>query len=76
MDKFAKKNYMTRSELIRFAVIKEIKGDKQSLVTNTEMLILEKNKKDKSLDKILGDITPKNVHKETDWGEPVGNEIW
>lgn len=25
---------------------------------------------------LLADITPDNVHAETDWGAPVGNEAW
>lgn len=28
-----------------------------------------------SLDELLEGITPDNVHPETDWGKPVGNEI-
>lgn len=25
---------------------------------------------------LLADITPDNVHAETDWGDPAGNEAW
>ena len=29
-----------------------------------------------SLDDLLGQITPQNLHGETDFGKPIGNEIW
>lgn len=29
-----------------------------------------------SLDDLLGKITPQNLHGETDFGKPIGNEIW
>lgn len=25
---------------------------------------------------LLADVTPDNVHEETDWGDSVGNEAW
>lgn len=32
--------------------------------------------KELSLDEMLKGVTPENVHREVDWGEPVGKEIW
>ena len=29
-----------------------------------------------SLDDLVKRITPENVHGETDWGTPVGKEVW
>ena len=29
-----------------------------------------------SLEQLAAAITPENRHLETDWGDPVGNEIW
>ena len=29
-----------------------------------------------SLDNLLNNVTPKNLHDETDWGTPQGNEVW
>ena len=29
-----------------------------------------------SLDELLAGITPENCHGETDWGGPVGREVW
>jgi len=33
-------------------------------------------KKCPSLKELVDMITPKNIHKETDWGKPQGKEIW
>jgi antitoxin MazE len=29
-----------------------------------------------TLQELVSGITPGNRHRETDWGKPVGNEIW
>lgn len=29
-----------------------------------------------SLESLLADVTPENLHSEVDLGEPVGNEVW
>jgi antitoxin MazE len=29
-----------------------------------------------SLEELLAGITEENLHGETDWGAPVGNEVW
>lgn len=29
-----------------------------------------------SLEELLKEVTPQNLHKETDWGKPVGKEVW
>jgi antitoxin MazE len=29
-----------------------------------------------SLKKLLSGVTPQNRHPETDWGRPIGEEIW
>ena len=30
---------------------------------------------DRSLEEILAEVTPENLHGETDWGPPVGREV-
>ena len=30
----------------------------------------------KTLEELIAKITPENLHKEQDWGRPVGAEIW
>jgi antitoxin MazE len=29
-----------------------------------------------TLEELVAQITPENVHGETDWGGPVGKEVW
>jgi antitoxin MazE len=29
-----------------------------------------------TLEELVARITPKNRHDETDWGAPIGNEVW
>lgn len=29
-----------------------------------------------SLEELVALITPENLHRETDWGTPVGKEVW
>jgi antitoxin MazE len=29
-----------------------------------------------TLDQLVAGITPKNRHRELEWGPPVGNEVW
>jgi len=31
---------------------------------------------DYSLEDLLSKITPENLHEATDWGKPVGKEVW
>jgi antitoxin MazE len=38
--------------------------------------IQPKRRKKVSLDDLVAAIKPDNIHKEVDWGKPVGKEIW
>lgn len=38
--------------------------------------IQPRKRKKVSLDKLVATITPDNIHKEVDWGKPVGREVW
>ena len=29
-----------------------------------------------TLDELLTGVTPQTIHRNTDWGDPVGNEVW
>jgi antitoxin MazE len=40
-----------------------------------ERLVIESVRRTTLAD-LLADVTPDNIHDETDWGEPVGNEVW
>jgi antitoxin component of MazEF toxin-antitoxin module len=35
-----------------------------------------KSRSSVTLNKLLSHVTSANLHSETDWGTPVGNEIW
>jgi antitoxin MazE len=39
-------------------------------------LLLKRRTREYTLDELLKQITPENIHGETDWGPPVGNEVW
>lgn len=40
-------------------------------------IVIEKARSDEvTLESLLARITPENIHAETDWGPPVGKEIW
>ena len=46
-------------------------------VEDGQMVIKPKRRQRKySLEKLVAQITPKNRHAETDWGPPVGKEVW
>ena len=37
---------------------------------------IRKLKRKPTLEELVSRITPENRHSETDWGEPVGKELW
>ena len=39
-------------------------------------LLLKRRTREYSLDELLAQVTPENIHGETDWGPAVGNETW
>jgi antitoxin MazE len=39
-------------------------------------LLLRPNKDEYSLEELVAQITPENLHEETDWGPAVGRETW
>ncbi|MDD2935277.1 MAG: AbrB/MazE/SpoVT family DNA-binding domain-containing protein [Candidatus Pacebacteria bacterium] len=41
-----------------------------------QIIIKPENKKEYSLSELISKINSKNIHKEIDWGKPVGKEIW
>jgi antitoxin MazE len=41
-----------------------------------EGLLLRPRPKQYTLEELVAQITPENVHGETDWGPPVGRESW
>jgi len=39
-------------------------------------LLLRPSKRTYTLEELLEQIHPENIHGETDWGSPVGREVW
>jgi antitoxin MazE len=39
-------------------------------------LIMRPRKEKLSLEELVAQITPENVHEETDWGPAIGRESW
>jgi antitoxin MazE len=39
-------------------------------------LLLRPDQKEHSLEELVAQITPENVHEETDWGPAIGRESW
>ena len=48
----------------------------QLTVEKGRLLITPVVSKEISLESLLAKVTPENIHPETDWGKPVGKEIW
>jgi len=52
-------------------------GDPLSLsLTKDGSIVIRPARRKYRLDELVSGITAKNRHEETDWGPPVGNEVW
>lgn len=45
-------------------------------VEEGRLIIAPQNKRKYTLKELVDEITPENMHGETDWGPPVGKEVW
>ncbi len=45
-------------------------------VRNTVVIAPVRAKKRPTLAELVSRITPETLHKETDWGKPMGKEVW
>ena len=53
------------------------KGSRIKLTVEKNRLVMEPiEKKPVTLKQLLAGVTPENIHPETDWGKPMGKEIW
>jgi antitoxin MazE len=62
-----------------FAVQTQIEQDSVvdlSLVNGEIVVKPQKDKPKYTLEQLLAEITDENIHPETDWGNPVGKEIF
>ena len=51
-------------------------GDTVDVVVEDGAIVIRPAGKRYSLDELVQGITSKNQHRETDWGKPVGREVW
>jgi antitoxin MazE len=52
-------------------------GDRLSLdMADDGSIVLRSRHRKYSLDRLVAEIKPKNLHSETDWGAPQGKESW
>lgn len=51
-------------------------GDRLKVSVRAGRIAIEKAQPKLTLEKLLVDIRPENLHGEDDWGGPVGNEVW
>jgi antitoxin MazE len=51
-------------------------GASVDLVVESGRLIVRPVRKKYTLEELVSKITPENRHPETDWGPPVGKEVW
>jgi antitoxin MazE len=51
-------------------------GTSVDLKISGRKLVLAAARREYSLNELVAAITPKNRHRETSWGSPVGSESW
>ena len=53
------------------------KGSRVRLTIEKNRIVVEPVEKAKiTLESLLARVTPENIHPATDWGKPMGKEIW
>ena len=51
-------------------------GDTVNVSVKNGAIVVRPNRPTYSLEQLVTKITPRNRHKESDWGTPVGDEVW
>ena len=51
-------------------------GDTVEVTVREGEIIIRAAQPAYTLEELLNGITPRNLHRETDWGKPVGREQW
>jgi antitoxin MazE len=51
-------------------------GDTVEVSVDNGTIVIRPGRPRYSLDELVGRITPRNRHRETDWGTAVGHEVW
>jgi antitoxin MazE len=61
-------------EVLKQARLQE--GDELTVRVENGRIALEPAAPEITLEKLVAGITPRNRHREQDWGAPAGNEVW
>jgi antitoxin MazE len=60
-----------------FALQAELSEDAPvDLVIEGDTLVVRPVRKEWTLDELLRGVTDANLHRETDWGDVIGKEVW
>jgi antitoxin MazE len=51
-------------------------GDTVDVSVENGVIVVRPSRPRYSLEELVGRITARNRHHETDWGRPVGHEVW
>jgi antitoxin MazE len=51
-------------------------GDTVDVSVDNGAIVIRPSRPRYSLDELVGRITPRNRHVESEWGTPVGHEVW
>jgi antitoxin MazE len=51
-------------------------GDSVDVTVRDGAIVITPARRRFTLDELLAQVTPDNIHGETDWGPPAGKEVW
>jgi antitoxin MazE len=51
-------------------------GDSVDITLRDGAIVITPARRRYTLEELVEQITPENRHEETDWGRPVGREVW
>lgn len=51
-------------------------GDTVDVSVDNGAIVIRPSRPRYSLHELVGRITPRNRHQESDWGKPAGHEVW
>ena len=51
-------------------------GNAIDVIPSAKNILLKPAKKIETLEMLVDQITPKNVHRKMGWGDPAGREVW
>mgnify|MGYP001393649060 CR=1 FL=1 len=51
-------------------------GSTMEMTLSKNGILVKPQEEELTLENLLADVTKENIHTETDFGEPVGNEVW